>query len=132
MAKFLQAIVQYGPRLELQSTAQLDQVSEWMAMRTGLNKSEAMLVFQEMSDAILNFAKNGAPVKFPGVGTFSPSIDRNGDVSINFRADSVLRNGINAPSAYRGAIANKAHIGLENDKFKQLWDTDHPDDPLEL
>jgi len=82
MAKLLQAVTQFGPKLELQPTAQLDKLSEWMAMRTGLNKSEAMMVFQESSEAILNFCKDGKPVKIPGVGTFTPSLDRNGEVSI--------------------------------------------------
>jgi hypothetical protein len=69
MAKLLQAIVQYGPKLEHTKTAQLEQLAEFMAMRTGLNKSEVMMVLQEQSEAIVHFGKNGTPVKFPGVGT---------------------------------------------------------------
>ncbi len=53
MATILQAVRQYGPTLELKPTAQLDKLAEWMAMRTGMNKSEAMSVFQETSEAIL-------------------------------------------------------------------------------
>ena len=132
LATFLKAIVQYGPKLELNSTAQLDQVAEWMAMRTSLNKSEVMMVLQEQSEALIHFGKNGTPVKLPGVGIFSPSIDRNGEFSVNFRADTALKNGINAPSAYRGGVKNKANIGIENERLKALWDAEHPDDQLEL
>jgi len=50
MAKIVQAVNQYGPRLELKPTAQLDKLAEWMAMRTGVNKSEVMSVYQESSE----------------------------------------------------------------------------------
>ena len=130
MAKILQAVSQYGPKLELKPTAQLDKLAEWMAMRTGINKSEAMMVFQESSEAILYFCKGGQPVKIPGVGTFTPSMDRNGELMINFRADMELKNGINTPSAYEGEVANKERIGWTNQQYKAIWDLNHASDPL--
>ncbi len=48
------------------------------------------------------------------------------------RADMDLKRGINAPDAYTGEVANKSRIGLDNDGYKELWDADHPDDPLEV
>ncbi len=132
MSKLLQAVTQFGPRLDLQPTAQLDKVSEWMAMRTGLNKSEVMMVFQESSDAILNFCRDGKPVKIPGVGTFTPSLDRNGELNITFRADMALKNGMNDAGAYDGVITNKDRIGWTNEQYKEAWDAEHPDDLLEL
>lgn len=101
-------------------------------MRTGLNKSEVMMVLQEMNEATLYFNSQGTPVKLPGVGTFTPSIDREGTFKINFRADMGLKKGINAPGAYTGEVSNKNRIGLDNDGYKELWDADHPDDPLEV
>lgn len=132
MATILQAVNQYGPKLEFKPTAQLEKVSEWMAMRTGLNKSEVMMVYQESSEAILYFCKSGQPVKIPGVGTFTPSMDRSGEVIINFRADMELKNGINIPAAYDGVVVNKEHIGWTNAQYKTAWDADHPADPLVL
>lgn len=132
MANLLQAVNQYGPKIELKTTAQLEKVAEWMAMRTGLNKSEVMMVLQEMSEAILNFTKDGTPVKLPGIGTFTPTMDREGIFNISLRADTALKNGLNAPGAYGGGIANKARVGITNEKLKELWDADHPDDPLNV
>jgi hypothetical protein len=130
MAVILQAVNQYGPKLELKPTAQLDKLAEWMAMRTGVNKSEVMSIFQESSEAILWFCKSGQPVKIPGVGTFTPSMNRDGEFLINFRADVELKNGINTPSAYDGVIENKDRIGWTNEQYKAAWDADHPTDPL--
>lgn len=132
MARIVQAVSAYGPKLELNTTAQLEQVANWMAMRTGLNKSEVMMVLQEMNEAILYFNNQGTSVKLPGVGTFGPSISREGKFRINFRTDTGLKKSINAPGAYTGRMANKSRIGLDNAAYKELWDADHPDDPLDV
>lgn len=33
---------------------------------------------------------------------------------------------------YRGTIHNRDTIGLDDAAYKQRWDADHPDDPLEV
>lgn len=132
MAKIVQAVNEYGPKLDLGPTAQLDELADWMAARTGLNKSEAMMVFQEMSEMILAFNMRGVPIKLPAVGIVSPSIDRHGRFNINFRADVALKNGSNAPEAYKGEIKNSERIAIDDAEYKALWDPDHPDDPLEV
>lgn len=132
MAKLLQAITQYGPRVELKPTAKLEKVAEWVSMRTGLTKSEVMMVLQEMSEVILYFNKDGVPVKLPGVGTFTPSVDGVGSYNIGFRADVELKNGINTPGAYQGDVKNSEHIGWTKEQYKELWDSEHPQDPLEI
>lgn len=83
-------------------------------MRTGLNKSEVMMVLQELNEAILYFAGDGTPVKLPGVGTFTPSIDRRGNLKLNYRADMVLKNGLNTSGAFTGQVRNKNRIGLDD------------------
>ena len=66
------------------------------------------------------------------MGTFTPSVNREGTFKINFRADMNLKKSINAPDAYIGELANKNRIDLDNVSYKELWDADHPDDPLEI
>jgi hypothetical protein len=132
MAKILQAVRDYGPRLELGPTAQLKESAEWMAMRTGLNRSEVMMMLQEMGEMLLAFMNRGIPVKLPGVGTFTPSISRDGTIHVNLRADVELKQDSNAPNAYKGAIRNRERIGLDDAGYKALWDADHPGDPLEV
>ncbi|NOH04860.1 MAG: hypothetical protein HND47_24280 [Chloroflexi bacterium] len=132
MAKFIQAVTQYGPRVELKPTAQLEKVAEWMSMRTGLNKSEILMILQEQSEAILYFNKDGVPVKLPGVGTFTPSIEGDGTFNIGFRADPALKKGINSTDAYEGEIKNRERIGWTRQQYKELWDSEHPQDPLEI
>jgi nucleoid DNA-binding protein len=132
VAKIVEAVRDYGPKLELKPTAHLQQIADWMAMRTGLNKSEVMMVLQETNEAIRYFTSQGAPVKLPGIGTFTPSIDREGTFKINFRADVTLKQQLNTPEAYTGKLLNKSRIGLDNAGYKALWDVDHADNPLEV
>jgi hypothetical protein len=132
MATILQAWQAYGTKLKLNPTVQLSELAEWMSSRTGLNKSEILMVLQELHEGILYFNKQGTPVKLPGIGTFSPSVDRTGTYKINFRADSELRKAINNASAYRGRVDHKGNQHLTNVELKALWDKDHPDDPLEI
>ncbi len=132
MAKLIQAIRAYGPSPDLQKTTQLDKVAEYMSMRTGLNKSEVLMVLQEQTDCILFFNTQGIPVKFPGVGTFTPGMGRDGELRVNFRTDTALKKGINQTDAYTGDIHNRENIGLDDQGYKDQWDADHPDDPLEI
>ncbi len=132
MARLLQAITAYGPKLDLNQTAQLNEVADWMSSRTGLNKSEVMMVLQELNEAILTFNGRGTPVKLPDIGTFYPSIKRDGTLKINFRTDNTLKKGINAPDSFIGRMKHKGNIGLSNEELKTLWDADNPSDPLEI
>ena len=132
MAKLLQAITAYGPRLDLNKTAQMPQITEYIASRTGLNKSEISMVLQELNEAIIFFGKNGTPIKLPDVGIFTPSINREGQFSLGFRADMSLKNGLNNAGAYQGRMINKENIGKTNAEFKAIWDQAHPTDLLEL
>jgi nucleoid DNA-binding protein len=132
MAKLIQAVRQYGPRVKRNNTVQLEQLAGWIAMRTSLNKSEVTMTLTELFEAVLFFNCQGTPVKMPGLGIFSPSIDRNGKFRINVRTDQALVNGINNPQAFTGTVDNRGNIGLDNAELKFKWDTDHPNDLLEL
>ena len=132
MAYLIQAVKAYGPKLDLNQTLQLNEVADWMAMRTGLNKNETLMILQELNEAILYFNRQGTPIKLPGIGIFSPSIDSDGVIRINLRADNELRNSINNANAYVGQVLNSVNIGLDSQGYKALWDADHPDDPLEV
>ena len=132
MANLLQAVNKYGPKIDLNKTAQLDRVVSWMSSRTGVNKSEVMMVLQELHEGIIFFASEGTPVKLPGVGTFTPVINSKGEMKIGFRADAALKRAINNGNAYVGRMKNKSMAGLSNEELKALWDAEHPDDPLEI
>jgi HU domain fused to wHTH, Ig, or Glycine-rich motif len=132
MAKLIEAIRQFGPRIKFNPTLPVKELAAWIAMRTSLNESQVMMVLDELREAVLYFNRAGTPVKLPGLGWFAPSIKRDGTFSINIRPDPVLRKGINAEDAFYGEIKNRSHIGLDNQGYKVLWDSEFPDNPLEI
>jgi hypothetical protein len=132
MAKFIEAIREFGPRLKLNNLVLEQELYEWIAMRTGQTPGEVALMLYELGAAVLYFNRRGTPIKLFGLGLFSPSISRDGELRINVRTDPELRKGINAQGAFNGRVLNRGNIGLDNAGFKALWDELHPDDPLEL
>jgi hypothetical protein len=132
MAKLFRAVKAYGPRLKLGKTAQIDDLVDYMARRTGLNQSEVYMVLYEIHDALIYFHSEGQPVKLPGIGTFTPVMDRRGEIHIRFRPVVALKKAINNLSSYYGTILNKRRMKWTDEAYKQQWDADHPDDPLEL
>ena len=132
MAKLIEAVRKYGPRLKVSSTAPMRKLARWIATRTSLNESEVLMVLEELREAILYFNGLGVPVKLPGLGIFTPTMSVKGQLRIKLRLDNWLRDSINHRDAFTGGVENRGGIGLTPDDFKALWDADHPDDPLEL
>lgn len=133
MARLIQAISEYGPKLELDPTAETEGVIEWvMARNRLLSRGTVKVALMEIAEAVLHFNGQGIPVRLEELGIFTPSIDRNGAIKHGYRADVKLKQRSNAEGAYTGRITNGERIGLDNAGYKELWDADHPDDPLEV
>jgi len=125
MAKRIQAISAYLPRVKLGETAGTKELAELLAQRTGIKVSEVGMVLAELSEGIQFFARSGRSVKLEGIGTFQPTIDLGGDFDIGYRADRALDGG-----RFRGQVTNREHVGLSGDELVARWNTDHPDDPI--
>ncbi len=132
MARLVSAVSKYGPRVARKPTAQLPEVSKWIARGTGLTESQVTMALMELSGAILQFNATGTPVKLPGIGIFGVSVDRNGRRKMTFFSDQTLRVAVNGSEGRKLPIRNQGTIGLDNAGYKALWDAEHPDDPLEL
>lgn len=119
--------------------AETENIVEWATARNRLLSSGAVKVaLIGIAEAVLHFNGEGIPVRLEGLGIFTPTIDRSGTIKHNYRADAKLKKRSNAEGAYTGLpaqagrITNGEHIGLSNAGYKELWDADHPDDPLEI
>lgn len=128
MANKIAAISTYRPRIVLRPTLELKELVDYIAGRTGLNKGEIQMVLSELSSAIQFFNRQGQGVKLPGLGTYLPSIDLEGKLTISHRLDREILNALNAPGAFRGEIANRENIGKTAEDLVALWNKDHPDD----
>ena len=130
MAKLIQAIQEQGPRLALGRTAQTPEVAEMIASRTSMNCGEVQNALSEFKAVLLFYAKQGSPVKLEGLGTFTPTIDLEGNLDLGFRLDASIDNALNAAGAYKGDILNRENIGKSSADLNAQWNTKHPTDPI--
>lgn len=132
MARLIEAIVAFGPRVRYGRTANLDDLAALLSKRSGLSSLDAEMALRELSGAVIHQLRGGQPVKLPGIGRLRATVGRDGTMRVHVVADPALVKALNAPGTYRGEIANRARIGLDDAGYKVLWDAAHPDDPLEV
>jgi hypothetical protein len=130
MASLITALNHYRPMIDYQKTADWEKVAEYIAMRTGLNRSEIIMVLTELHDTILFYNGQGQGVKLEGLGTYLPNINYQGEFDVAYRIDPGLKRALNAGN-FSGRIRNKEHIGKTSGEIAALWNREHPDDPVE-
>jgi hypothetical protein len=132
MARFIQAIATYRPRVKRGPTVQIEEVAAFMCRGRSLSPSQVQMVLAELRDAVIHFNQLGRAVKLPGLGTFGTTVDRNGRIGVSYFPDPALRRALNDADVRDLALHNPRHVGLDDAGYKALWDADHPDDPVDL
>ena len=62
------------------------------------------------------------------MGTWTPTIDLDGTLSISFRADTSMNYGLNMPGTFSGTILNREYIGKSSADLIAKWNEANPDD----
>ncbi|HEX5836964.1 MAG TPA: hypothetical protein VFY26_03975 [Anaerolineales bacterium] len=130
MAPIIKAVNAYRPRIEQGTTVQKPELIRAASRATGIVEGTLDQSIKELRDQIIEFCRAGRAVKVEGLGTFSPSIDLEGSFSISFRPDPAFANGLNMPGMFSGRIINRENIGKTSQELVQLWNEEHPDDPI--
>ncbi len=128
MATLIKAIASYGPRVELQHTIQTRELAGYIQGRTSLNRGEVENVLRELNEAIIFFARQGAPVKLGGVGIFTPIISLTGALGIGFRLDNDIDGMLNVENLFTGTVKNRENVGKTAEEIKAMWNEEHPGD----
>jgi hypothetical protein len=130
MAKRPTAIAAYRPRIELGNAVQEAELSLYLSNRTGLNEGSVELVLKELRDAIIFFNRSGRPVRIEGLGSYTPDIDLDGSFVSLYRADTTLKDRLNARNFFSGTIQRRENVGKTVAELVAMWNRDHPDDPV--
>jgi hypothetical protein len=130
MASLIQAIKALGPRIKLQRTMTNDQVVQLITQRTGYSQGEYMGLLSEIVDLIVECAQYGRAIRFDMLGTFTPSITRDGDIVLRFRPAPRLKHRLGDHRTFKGTIVNRRNIGLDNAAITQQWNELHPENPV--
>jgi len=131
MAKLIEAINAFRPRIDLGPLLTSAELVEYISGRTGLNRGEIRNVLSEFNEAIIYHCRRGIPVRLEGLGIFNPGMDVSGNKKINLRRDVSFRRALNIPGAFTGRIINSANIGMTSTDARAMWDALYPDDLVE-
>ena len=130
MAPRIKAVNAYRPRIEQGNTVQKPELVRALSRATGLVEGSIDQSIKELRDQIIEFNRSGRAVKVDGLGTFSPSIDLEGNLAISYRADPFLSNGLNIPGVFSGTILNRENIGRTSEELVARWNIDNPTDEV--
>jgi len=128
MAPRIKAVNAFRPRIEQGNTVQKPELLRAVSRATGIVEGTLDQSIKEVRDQIIEFNRAGRAVKVDGLGTFSPSIDLEGNLSISFRPDTAFASGLNVPGIFTGTILNRENIGKTSEELVAKWNEDYPDD----
>jgi len=131
MAKRIQAITTYLPRITRDRTISTAKLADYIEARTSLNHGEILNVLMELREGIKFFCLEGNAVKIQSLGTFGPSIKLDGQIRVKTRLDVGINKAINVAGAFKGTVLNRDNIVKSSDELVELWNAEHPDDPVE-
>ena len=132
MASRIRAIQEYRPRIILNQIVELDELAEYIKRGTALNKGEIINVLTELSEAVSFYALQGTPVRLPGLAIYTPTRGLDAEIRIGHRTDRRLHDRLNAKGASKFKLVNAGNAGLSGDELVEMWNAEHPDDPVEI
>lgn len=130
MAKRIQAITAYRPRIVLGDPATEERYIELVTLRTTLSPGVVKNVQESEVETLIGLLLDGRPVH-TGISIYTPNIDLDGDLEIKVKVDKRILQQMNAEGRFRGRIVNAENIGKTVDELVAQWNIDHPDDPVE-
>jgi len=129
MAKWIKAIQALCPRIRLAQAASPEFFMRMITLRTTLSSGVVKNVQDSEVETLIGMLLGGQPVH-TGTAIYTPSVDLNGNININVKVDARLKRAVNTPGAFHGSIDHAELIGQSSDELVQLWNLDHPDDPV--
>jgi hypothetical protein len=131
MARLLQAVAAYGPRIDLMEAAQAQRFMELITRRTTLSAGVVKNVQESEMETLIDLLKEGRPAH-TGVAIFTPSIDLEGNLNINVRVDKCMVAALSAPGVFTGKIKNGENLGKTSQELAKLWNEKHLDNQITL
>src|SRR5215213_5952517 len=127
MAKLIQAFSKYCPKIDLMESADPKRFMELITQRTTLSAGVVKNVQESEVETLIGLLKEGRSVH-TGVAIFRPTIDAQGNLSVNVRVDKRITSALNAPGAFTGKVNNGANVGKTTEEIVSIWNEEHPTD----
>lgn len=129
MAKRIQAVVQYGPRLRPATPLSGEELIEQITEGSNESKSSVLAVLSALDSALDQALKTGRIVQLPNRTHYRPTGKQDGSIKIKVRVNPEVKRDVN--DNFRGEWLNAENIGVGIDGLIAQWNEAHPDDPVE-
>ncbi len=130
MARRINAISSYRPRIKLGKAVSTERYMELLTRRTTLSAGVVKNVQESEVETLIGLLLDGCPVH-TGIAIYTPTIDLDGNFAIKVKVDKRMPRAMNAEDAFRGHVHNAENIGQSGDELVGRWNVEHPDDPVE-
>ena len=127
MAKKIQAVAAYGPRIDLIEAADVERFMSLITQRTTLSAGVVKNVQESEVETLIGLLKEGRPVH-TGVAIFTPSINLEGQIDVSVRVDKRILSALNSNGGFTGKLLHAENIGKTSDDLVVLWNEKHPED----
>lgn len=132
MAKLIQAVGRFGPRLVAAEPVEARELTRWMAAGTGMSVHVARMLLAQLADALLYFLRRGSAVRVPGIGRLRVIMARDGTLRLHLVPDKRLLLAMQDREHLTATLEHPERIGWTDAEYKAHWDAEFPDDPLEI
>jgi hypothetical protein len=129
MAKLIQAVAAFGPKIDLKEAAEPVQFMKLITRRTTLSSGVVKNVQESEVETLIDLLQEGRSVH-TGVAIFRPIIDAQGNLSVSVRVDKRITAALNGPGAFTGKINNSENIGKTTGEIVYMWNQEHPEDMI--
>jgi hypothetical protein len=130
MSNKLTALRAYAPRLVRGDPVKRRELLRLLTARTGLHKSEINMVLDEIAAAIIFFNQSGRSLRIQGIGSYTPYLKLDGTIKVAYRPDVDIKYEVNDTRDVSLEILNRENIGKSIEEFIEMWNFEHPDDPI--
>ena len=129
MAKRIQALAEYGPRLRPATPLTGEELIEQITEGSNESMSSVLAVLSALDSAMEQALKTGRIVQLPNGTHYRPIGKQDGTIKIKVRVNPIVIRDVN--DNYRGEWRNTENIGKSTEELIALWNEAHPDDPVE-
>jgi hypothetical protein len=132
VAKKIQAITKFRPRIKKGRLARKNEISRWLEDRTLLTEGQARAGVSDLAKAIKFYLLELRDVEIEGLGRLILEIGLDGEVRLSLRLEpDFITDLIPDLDISAETVENAENIGKTSEDLFDLWDAAYPDDPIE-
>jgi len=116
------------PKAKQRRTVELDDLADEIAEQSGFDRGDVRDLAYKFARSLIRHLKHGDYVKLGEIGNFYITCDKDGQLRAVYRASKAIRRELTFD--FRGEVAGRENIGLDEEGYARRWLELHPDDTV--